>query len=286
MKKLKFSQFGIMSVQYQQYSLDYCMDSIAANGFQYIDFWGGAMQYSAFDTPPDQRRRRVGEIREMMERRGLKMSIFTAEQICLYPINIASSNAYVRGNSIDIVKNYLEDTKGFGANYFFMQMGYSLFDEDYDAARKRSIDALKELTEYGVKIGVKSVMEPLQRYESNLCCNRDMLKGLIDAVDSPYLTACVDCVAMAAAGESISDYQNAFGGKINHIHLADGDPTGHKVPGDGSNPLTEYLQTLAEQDYKGTVTIEINNQMYFNDPDGAVAKAAKWLDDCPVVERD
>ncbi len=286
MKKLKFSQFGIMSVQFQQYSLDYCMDSIAANGFQYIDFWGGATQYSVFDTPPDQRHRRVCEIREMMEKRNLKMSIFTAEQICLYPINIASSNEYVRGNSIDIVKHYLEDTKEFGANYYFMQMGYSLFDEDYEAARKRSVGALKELTAYGEKIGVKSVMEPLQRYESNLCYNRDMLKGLIDAVDSPYLTACVDCVAMAAAGESIADYQNAFGDKINHIHLADGDPTGHKVPGEGTNPLTDYLQTLAEQDYAGTITVEINNQMYFNDPDDAVAKAAKWLADCPVVEID
>ncbi len=286
MKKLKFSQFGIMSVQFQQYSLDYCMDSIASNGFKYIDFWGGAMQYCVYDTPPEKRHDRVREIRRMMEDRGLKMSVFTAEQSCLYPINIASSNEYVRKNSIDIVKHYLEDTKDFGARYYFMQMGYSMFDEDADAARKRSIDALKELTEYGEKIGVKSVMEQLQWYESNICYNRDTLKGLIDAVNSPYLTACVDCVAMAAAGESVSDYYNAFSGMINHIHIADGNPTGHKVPGDGENPLTDYLATLAEHDFKGTITVEINNQMYFDNPDAAVAKAAKWLRNCPVVEMD
>ena len=104
MNRLKMSQFGVMSVLYQQYSLDYCLDSLAANGFRYVDFWGGATHYCAFDTPPGERKRRVREIRKMMDDRGLKMSVFTAEQICLYPINVASSNAYVRRNSMDIVK--------------------------------------------------------------------------------------------------------------------------------------------------------------------------------------
>jgi sugar phosphate isomerase/epimerase len=58
------------------------------------------------------------------------------------------------------------------------------------------------------------------------------------------------------------------------------------VPGEGTNPLTDYLRALAEWDYQGTITVEINNQMYFDDPDAAVAKAAKWLDDCPGGERD
>ncbi|MDD3206088.1 MAG: TIM barrel protein [Lachnospiraceae bacterium] len=283
MKKLDFSQFGIMSVQYQQYSLEYCMDSIASNGFQYIDFWGGASHYCVFDTPVSKRQAKVSKIRQMMEERGLKMSVFTAEQICLYPINVASSNPYVRKNSIDIVKSYLEDTKEFGANYYFMQMGYSMFDEDYDSAWKRSVEALQELTEYAEKIGVKTVMEQLQPYESNLCYSTKTLKGLIDAVNSPYLTACIDCVAAAAAGETVEEYYEAFHGRINHAHLADGNPTGHRVPGEGSNPLTDYLTTFAEHDFNGSITVEINNQMYFDNPDAAVAKAAKWLKECSVV---
>ena len=40
MKKLAMDQFGVMSVLYQQYSLEYCLDSLAANGFHYVDFWG------------------------------------------------------------------------------------------------------------------------------------------------------------------------------------------------------------------------------------------------------
>lgn len=42
MDKLRFEQFGIMSVNYQQYSLEYALDSIADSGFSYVDF--GAVQ--------------------------------------------------------------------------------------------------------------------------------------------------------------------------------------------------------------------------------------------------
>lgn len=79
MNKLTFGQFGIMSVNYQQYSLGYCLDSIAKNGFNYIDFWGGAPHYCAFDTPVSKRQKRVLDIRRMLDERGLKMSVFTAE---------------------------------------------------------------------------------------------------------------------------------------------------------------------------------------------------------------
>jgi protein FrlC len=282
-EKLRFEQFGVMTVGYQQYSLEYTLDSLAKNGFHYVDFWGGAPHYCAFDTAPSQRQSKARGIRKMLQERGLEMSVFTAEQICLYPINVASSNPYVRKNSIDIVKGYIEDTRELGANYFFPQMGYGYFDENEEDTFKRSVEALQELTEYAGKTGVKMVMEQLQRYECNICYNREMLHRLIAAVDSPLLSACVDCVAAAAGGESIEEYYEIFG-EVHHVHLADGDPTGHMVPGDGENDLDSYLKTLIAHDYQESITLEINNAMYFDDPDKATKRAAAWLRSNPLVE--
>lgn len=283
MKKLKFSQFGVMSVNYQLYSLSYALASIAGAGFRYVDLWGGAPHYSWFDTAPGQRDRRIGEIRRLLDDNGLKVSVFTAEQICLYPINVASSNPYVRRNSLEIVKGYLEDTKALGAAYFFPQMGYCLFDEDEEAAYARSIEALREINAYAERLGVKMVMEQLQRYESNLCYNRATLKRLIDAVGSPNLTACIDCVAAAAGGESLDTYFDAFG-TVNHLHLADGCPEGHLVPGEGSNDINGYLAALVRHRYTGTITMEINNQLYFDDPDAATRKTVEWLRRSPWID--
>ena len=167
MDKLKFSQFGVMSVNYQLYSLEYALASIAKAGFRYVDLWGGAPHYSYFDTAPGQRDRRIGEIRRMLDDNGLKVSVFTAEQICLYPINVASSNPYVRRNSLEIVKGYLEDTKALDAIYFFPQMGYCLFDEDEAAAYDRSIESLREKSR-------RPHHHPNQHTEQELKLIRDM----------------------------------------------------------------------------------------------------------------
>ena len=188
-------------------------------------------------------------------------------------------------NSMDIVKRYIEDTKEFGADYYFAQMGYGLFDEDTELARGRAVEALREITEYAQSLGVKMVMEQLQMYESNICYDRETLRTLIDAVNSPYLTACVDCVAAAVAGETIEDYYQTFE-KINHVHLADGAPTGHLVPGDGSNPLQTYIMSLEEHEFSGSVTMEINNQIYFDDPDKATKRTANWILENPLIEDD
>ncbi len=283
MRPITFDQFGIMTVGYQQYSLEYCFDSIADSGLKNVDFWGGAGHYCYFDTPSEERQKKVRTIRRMLDERGLKMSVFTPEQLCLYPINVASSNDYVRKNSLTIVRQYIEDTKEFDANYFFAQMGYCAFDEDEEEGFERAVESLREMADYAESLGVRMVMEQLQRYESNLCFNRQMLKRLIDAVGSPSLTACVDCVAAAAAGETVDEYFETFG-RIDHVHLADGDPTGHLVPGEGSNPLDSYLRSLAEHDFIGSITLEVNNQIYFSDPDSATKRAVRWLRDNPLIE--
>lgn len=118
--------------------------------------------------------------------------------------------------------------------------------------------------------------------ECNICYNKAMLKKLMDDVNCTSLAACVDCVA--AAGESVADYYETFGDKLHHAHLADGFPTGHLCPGDGENPLSDYLRTLADKDYSNSITLEINNQMYFSNPDKAVGRAVNWLKNCEWVE--
>lgn len=78
----------------------------------------------------------------MMDDRGLEMSVFTAEQLCLYPINVASSNPYVRQNSIDIVKKYLEDTKVFAENEYrgsiTLEINNQMYFDNPDKAVQRA----------------------------------------------------------------------------------------------------------------------------------------------------
>ena len=56
------------------------------------------------------------------------------------------------------------------------------------------------------------------------------------------------------------------------------------VPGEGTNDVEGYLETLVRHNYTGTITMEINNQMYFDDPDAATMKTAEWLRRCRWVD--
>jgi sugar phosphate isomerase/epimerase len=55
-----------------------------------------------------------------------------------------------------------------------------------------------------------------------------------------------------------------LGGKLAHVHMADGTTPGlpdeHLVPGRGSQPCAELLQSLGRRGYKGTVVLEVNTR--------------------------
>ncbi len=284
MKKLEFNQFGIMTVHFIQYTLAYCLDSIAANGFRTVDLWGGSPHYCDDDYSPADKRARVREIRKMLDVRGLEMSVFTPEQMCLYPINIAAREDYIRERSIKSMVGYLEDTAEFGARYMFLLPGWGYLNEPASEAWKRSCDSIRKIANRAEQLGVKMVMEQLQPYESTIVYNKQTLQQMIEEVDSKNLECCVDCIAMAVAGENVEEYYETFGSKVSHVHIADGFPAGHLCVGDGENPLNDYLGTFAKHDYAGAITLEINNSIYFADPDASVRKAAAWLNQNPWIE--
>ena len=110
MKQLHWDQFCVMTTHYQQHTLEYTLDSIAANGFRNVELWGASPHYCYDDYTPSGRNARVQEICRMLKSRGLKMPVFTPEQLRQYTINIASSDTYVQKWSEDIMMRYLEDT--------------------------------------------------------------------------------------------------------------------------------------------------------------------------------
>ena len=77
---------------------------------------------------------------------------------------------------------------------------------------------------------------------------------------------------MAVAGDDIAGYFDTFGDSLSHIHLNDGDPSGHLTWGDGSLPLVDYLAEIARHDYRGHLSLEIAAGRYRLDPDDATRR--------------
>jgi sugar phosphate isomerase/epimerase len=82
-------------------------------------------------------------------------------------------------------------------------------------------------------------------------------------LDVPHVT--LDLSHTAASGSDALAMATELGGRLAHVHLADGtgSPSGplpdeHLVPGRGAQPCAELLGLLSATGYPGTVVVEVN----------------------------
>src|SRR5450759_3895042 len=80
-----------------------------------------------------------------------------------------------------------------------------------------------------------------------------------DPVDQPFDHVTLDLSHTATAGSDAMAMAAALGPRLTHIHLADGSGSAmdeHLVPGRGGQPCAELLETLAVQQFSGSVVVE------------------------------
>jgi sugar phosphate isomerase/epimerase len=86
-----------------------------------------------------------------------------------------------------------------------------------------------------------------------------------DPVGQDYPHVTLDLSHTAASGSDALAMADALGGRLAHVHLADGTglaipPDEHLVPGRGGQPCAELLHSLTASRYRGMVVLEVNTR--------------------------
>jgi sugar phosphate isomerase/epimerase len=84
-----------------------------------------------------------------------------------------------------------------------------------------------------------------------------------DPTKDDYRHFTVDLSHTATARSEALDMTDRMGGRLAHVHLADGTGSGkdeHLVPGRGTQPCAELLEGLAVSGFDGHVVIEVNTR--------------------------
>jgi sugar phosphate isomerase/epimerase len=84
-----------------------------------------------------------------------------------------------------------------------------------------------------------------------------------DPVEQPYDHVTLDLSHTATAGSDALAMTAALGPRLAHLHLADGSGSPrdeHLVPGRGSQPCAQVLGILAEQEFSGSVVVEVSTR--------------------------
>ena len=261
---LSLKQFCAMNILHSRFSLEYFLDGMKEIGFENIEFWGASPHYDYMAPQKEQQE----SIKKLFRDRGLSMICFTPEQ-CVYPFNIAAKEKRIREESIAYFLRCIEDAAGFGCEKLMVTPGWGNFDEPAQEAWERSVESMRILLAKAAREGVYIVYEILQKSESNLVTDLMTLKKMMANFNSPYIKCCIDTVPVCCAGETLEDYFRELGDQIQHIHLNDGNPSGHLAWGNGTQNLGEHLETLDKHGYQGFITFETCDGAYGLHPNDA-----------------
>ncbi|MEV4291021.1 TIM barrel protein [Nonomuraea bangladeshensis] len=265
---LSLARFTGSNFSYQHLPFERFLDDAAALGRESLELWGIAPQLHV----PRMSDAEARAVRRAAESRGMAVRCLTPEQV-MYPVNVASPEAWLRQESIAMFRRAAELAAELGAELLLLTPGRGFEDEPVADAWRRSADAIGEIAAHAATLGVTCVLEALQRVESNLVNDAAGLARMIGEVGAPNLGAVLDTVAMAAAGDTVDGYFDALGDRVRHVHLIDGRPTGHLAWGEGELPLADYLEALDRRGYAGHLTFELFGPgTYAFDPRPAVER--------------
>jgi sugar phosphate isomerase/epimerase len=119
---------------------------------------------------------------------------------------------------------------------------------------KRGNGAVAECVHYGEEKRVTLLIEPINRYESNVINRLDQGLELIHTIDSEHLKLLPDTYHMNIEEQSIEKSLIEAGSCIDYVHFADNN---RMAPGWGHIDFSKILATLKEIAYAGPIGVEI-----------------------------
>ncbi len=264
MHTIELNQFAAMNMIYNRHSFAYFLDSLERLEIRNFELWTGAPHLChLFSSLAD-----AQKVRREVLRRDLKIVCVTPEQV-MYPYNIAAADQGLRSASLEYFYKYIDMTAELGVDKMLCCAGWGDYQDDTSEAWKRSVDGLQKMNRRAEQAGIILAFEILCPFESNLVNNLETTERMMQEITSDSFRLCVDTVPVRLGQNTLDEFFSIFGGRICHVHLTDGTPTGHVPFGTGSHPLKEHLEALSKYNYDGFITLEIGDTSWSAKPEQA-----------------
>ena len=259
-------QFSGGNFSYLRHPFSYFVGSMQRLGIGHIELYAASPHLYVYDYTPET----VREIRKTLERAGIDVVCFTAEQ-CFYPVSLAIDDELVRRRSLDYYMRALELASAVHSPLMQIISGTGLIGSSRAEDQKRSAEGLSRLAYRAESLGVTLVLE------ADPACsvgNTDEQLAMISQIASPALSGMIDTNAVSLAGEDFEDCVVRLGSRLRHIHFIDITPNaGCLIPGTGTLPMKSYLEILSRHGYTGYLTPELWGGAYQDRAEDAMKKS-------------
>ncbi|OYT61426.1 MAG: hypothetical protein B6U69_03605 [Thermofilum sp. ex4484_15] len=215
----------------------------------------------------------VKKVKKLLEDYGLKVpALSTGLGYLHYGWDLSSPDRSVRDKAITIVKGHVEVAKELGSKVIIgLLRGGVRKDVRKPYRLKLFTDSLSKCLDYAEGEGVELLLEPLNRYETNLVNKVSEALILLKELSSPNLKLLLDTFHMnIEEADLIASIKDASG-KVGHVHVAD---SNRLAPGLGHIDFRAFLKALSEIGYNGFLSAEI---MPLPDPLTAAKQTLSYL---------
>lgn len=277
MSKVSMRDVSIMGPSYVHFPLEYFLDSLYECGVHQVDLWGAEPFFYRpdYDTSAEATCE-LRRIKAEMGARAQRCVIYTPETLG-YPFNFSDPLPRLTRRTIEHFKWSMEDAHVLECPRVFLNSGCGPRNVSRDESMKRLVEAFRQIATLAEEADILLTLEQLQPYESNLVLTKDDVRHVLDEVGSPNLRVCVDLVAMEVQGETLEEFFDLFGDKVEWIHFSD---SHHEELGTGTfgrDKMRHWIDVLEARDFKNGIDLEVNDSIYWEDPHGPHARSCAYL---------
>ncbi len=185
----------------------------------------------------------------------------------LHGLHLVSGDANVRQKARDFISGMIEFGAHFGAATIIGSMQGSVEDGvEREQALVWLAEGLGELGEKAAGCGVNLILEPLNRYETNLINRLGKGVEVIKSAKCENIVLLADLFHMNIEEESIAGTIREVGRHIGYVHFVD---SNRRAAGMGHIDLGEVAKALSEIGYDGYASAEA---LPYPDSDKAAAQ--------------
>lgn len=274
-KSMKIEQFAPMNHIFRFYELRDYLKTVSDIGFKTIDLWTcGAHFFVDRHGYED-----IKEVKFYLEKYDLVVGSITPEQSCPKPYNMAAKKKELRQGAKKYFQNMILAASELECDKVSITSGWQFYSETKQEAWNRSVEMVGDLCHFAEEYGVYLTMESLSKQSTTLVNNIEDLKKMMAEVNSKSFTVTADIHTIHNAGESLQDYFDTFGDRLNHCHFMDYKDgiRSHLAWGDGQEDHESVLNLFERNGYTGNFVLEYTDTKYFLEPEKVYRKTMSIL---------
>lgn len=237
--------------------------ALAEAGFHFVEL----SVRSAEDMPLD-------NLCGLLKKHGLQVTALATGQGCLHDgLCFTATELELRRAAVRRLEAIIDLASRLGADVIFGGVRGKLTGSPEDQAlqREMAMESFRRCDSYASRRGVRLLIEPINRYETNFINTAAEALEFIDETGSGSAKLLLDAFHMNIEEVDIPATLRMAGERLGYFHIVD---SNRRVPGQGHLDLKSVLEILYGIGYRGTVSFEI---LPVPDDESAVLHARHFL---------